>query len=166
MKNWHLIEQLPLLSEIYRNPLLISYKRGQSLNLRAKLWKGYFKHALGSRVGLSTPFYILLLHQKRPFSSISFTKRSHLLGKFCLPLIKGEVSVAGLMRICWFCSRVTILSLWALSSNSKRTKPTLNRSTLINVTQQQPTRRREDALAELAIVRKAKCYNNWMNLCD
>ena len=29
MKNWHLIEQQPLLSEIYKNPPLISYKRGR-----------------------------------------------------------------------------------------------------------------------------------------
>ena len=51
---------------------------------------------IGNAFGVDTT----LLYQKRPFSSISFTKRSHLLGKFCLPLIKGEVSVAGLMRIC------------------------------------------------------------------
>ena len=31
MKKWHFIEQQPSLSEIYRNPLLISYKRGRSL---------------------------------------------------------------------------------------------------------------------------------------
>ena len=30
MKNWHLIEQQPLLSEIYKNPHLISYKRGHT----------------------------------------------------------------------------------------------------------------------------------------
>ena len=30
MKNWHLIEQQPLLSKIYKNPpLIISYKRGR-----------------------------------------------------------------------------------------------------------------------------------------
>ena len=60
LKNWHLIEQQPLLSEICKNPPLISYKTGRSLKdilVRAKLWKAYFKHALGSRVGLSTPFY-------------------------------------------------------------------------------------------------------------
>ena len=40
MKKWHLIEQQPLLSEIYRDPPLISYKRGRSLKdilVRAKL---------------------------------------------------------------------------------------------------------------------------------
>ena len=60
MKNWHLIEQQPLPSEIYKNPPLISYKRGgrsKKYSVRAKLGKSYFKHALGSRVGLSTPFY-------------------------------------------------------------------------------------------------------------
>ena len=94
MRNWHLIEKQPLLSEIYKNPPLVSYKRGCSLKdihswepnyekvaceqalsaarsrvlarlasfaqvgeLARRLWKGYFKHALGSRVGLSTPLY-------------------------------------------------------------------------------------------------------------
>ena len=60
MKNWHLIEKQPLLSEIYKKPALVSYKRGRSLKdilVRAKLRKSYLKHALGSRVGLSTPFY-------------------------------------------------------------------------------------------------------------
>ena len=41
MKNWHLIEQQPLLSEIYKlEPALVSYKRGRSLKdilVRAKL---------------------------------------------------------------------------------------------------------------------------------
>ena len=53
MKNWHLIEKQPLLSEIYKKPPLVSYKRGRSLKdtlVGAKLWKGYVKHALGSRV--------------------------------------------------------------------------------------------------------------------
>ena len=60
MKNWHLIEKQPLLRETYKKPPLVSHKRGRSLKdilVRAKLWKGYLKHALGSRVGLSTPFY-------------------------------------------------------------------------------------------------------------
>ena len=40
MKNWHLIEQQPLLKEIYKDPPLVSYKRGRSLKdilVRAKL---------------------------------------------------------------------------------------------------------------------------------
>ena len=58
MKKWHLIEKQPSLSEICRNPPLISYKRGRSLKdilVRAKLWKR-LQHALGSRAGLSTQF--------------------------------------------------------------------------------------------------------------
>ena len=38
--NWHLIETQPVLSEIYKNPPLVSYKRGRSLKdilVRAKL---------------------------------------------------------------------------------------------------------------------------------
>ena len=60
MRNWHLTEKEPSLSENYKKSPLVSYKRGRSLKdilVRAKLWKGYLKHALGSRVGLSTPFY-------------------------------------------------------------------------------------------------------------
>ena len=40
MKNWHLIQQQPFLSEIYKDTPLISYKRGRSLKdilVRAKL---------------------------------------------------------------------------------------------------------------------------------
>ena len=40
MKNWHLIQKQPLLSEIYKKPPFVSYKRGQSLKdiiMRAKL---------------------------------------------------------------------------------------------------------------------------------
>ena len=40
MSKWHLIENHPLLREIYREPRLISYKRGKSLKdklVRAKL---------------------------------------------------------------------------------------------------------------------------------
>ena len=40
MENWHLIERQPLLREIYKEPPLISYKRGRSLKdilVRAKL---------------------------------------------------------------------------------------------------------------------------------
>ena len=43
MRNWHLIEKQPLLSEIYKKPPLVSYKRGCSVKdilVRAKLWKG------------------------------------------------------------------------------------------------------------------------------
>ena len=40
MKNWHFIEQQPLLSEIYKKPPLVSNKRGRSLKdllVRARL---------------------------------------------------------------------------------------------------------------------------------
>ena len=40
MRNWHLIEKQPLLSEIYKKPAFVSYKRGRSLKdilVRAKL---------------------------------------------------------------------------------------------------------------------------------
>jgi len=40
MKKWHLIEQQPLLREIYKDPPLVSYKRGRLLKdilVRAKL---------------------------------------------------------------------------------------------------------------------------------
>ena len=43
MRNSHLIEKQPLLSEIYKKPPLVSYKRGRSLKdipVRAKLWLG------------------------------------------------------------------------------------------------------------------------------
>ena len=39
MENWHLIERQPLLREIYKEPPLISYKKGRSLKdilVRAK----------------------------------------------------------------------------------------------------------------------------------
>ena len=41
MKNWYLIEQQPLLKEIFKEPPIISYTRGRSLKdilVRAKLW--------------------------------------------------------------------------------------------------------------------------------
>ena len=54
MKNWHLIEQQPLLSEIYNNPPFISYKREGS----SKTYS-----CVGSCVGLSTPFYAKLYRE-------------------------------------------------------------------------------------------------------
>ena len=80
IEHWHLIEQQPLLREIYKDLPLISYKRGRSLNdilVHAKLWKR-LKHALGSRAGLSTPFYtneknVFRQFQKKKFSDVSCT---------------------------------------------------------------------------------------------
>ena len=57
MEHWHLIEQQPLLREIYKDLPLISYKRGRSLNDILVRWRKGLKHALGSHAGLSTPFY-------------------------------------------------------------------------------------------------------------
>jgi len=40
MKHWHLIEEQPLLKEIFKEPPLISYKKGRSLKdilVRSKL---------------------------------------------------------------------------------------------------------------------------------
>ena len=40
MQKWHLIQQQPLLSELFQDPLVVSYKRGRSLKdilVRAKL---------------------------------------------------------------------------------------------------------------------------------
>ena len=42
MKHWHLIENQPLLRQIYKEPPIISYKRGRSLTdilVKAKLWE-------------------------------------------------------------------------------------------------------------------------------
>lgn len=52
MKSWHLIAQQSLLKEIYKDPPVISYKRGRSLKnvlVRAKLWKNYVAHTGKSR---------------------------------------------------------------------------------------------------------------------
>jgi len=59
MKKWHLIKKQPLLKEIFKEPPLISDKKGRSLKdilVRAKLWER-LKHERGSRAGLSPPFY-------------------------------------------------------------------------------------------------------------
>ena len=64
MKNWHLIEQQPLLSEIYRNPLLISYKRGRSLNVRAKLWKAILNTRWGV-VWACQPHFTLIVNTQQ-----------------------------------------------------------------------------------------------------
>ena len=85
-------------------------------------------------------------------------------GSLELPLLKKGESFAVLLDS-WFFSNEKILSLWALNSSSNLTKPAVKKITLINVTQQQPARRREDPLAELVIVRKAKSSNNWRYLC-
>ena len=45
MSKWHLIENQPLLREIYKDPPLLSYRKGRSLEnvlVRAKLWRSKF----------------------------------------------------------------------------------------------------------------------------
>ena len=61
MDKWHLIQKLPLLREIYKEPPLISYRKGKSLKdmlVKTKL-QGFLStqwaHS-GSRAGLLTPF--------------------------------------------------------------------------------------------------------------
>ena len=39
MRNWHLIEKQPLLSEIYKKPPLVSYKRGCSIRSKTYSWE-------------------------------------------------------------------------------------------------------------------------------
>jgi len=58
MQNWHLIQQQPLLRRIFKDPPIVSYKRGRSLQdilVRAKL--NWLLHMDGSCAGLS-PFII------------------------------------------------------------------------------------------------------------
>ena len=52
MKNWHLIEQQPLLREICKKPPLVSYKRGRSLT-RTYSWEPNYKKAILTRAGES-----------------------------------------------------------------------------------------------------------------
>ena len=52
MDKWHLIENHPLLSTIYREPPLISYRRGKSLKdilVRAKLWRSRYYYIAKQR---------------------------------------------------------------------------------------------------------------------
>ena len=63
MEKWHLIQNQPLLREIYKDPPLISYGKGESVKdmlVKAKLLRllsTQWVHT-GFRAGLSTPFYI------------------------------------------------------------------------------------------------------------
>ena len=51
LKDWHLIEQQPLLKEMYKDPPLVSYKRDRSIKDESQ--KERLRHTLGSRAGLS-----------------------------------------------------------------------------------------------------------------
>ena len=65
-EKWHLIQNQPLLREIYKEPPLISYRKGKSLKdmlVKAKLKRllsTQWAHS-GSRAGLSTHFNMLAL---------------------------------------------------------------------------------------------------------
>ena len=57
MNKWHLIKKHPLVEEIFKEPPLIFYVKGQSLKdmlVRAKLWER-LKHERESRAGPSPP---------------------------------------------------------------------------------------------------------------
>ena len=61
MQNWHLIGQRSILSEIYNDPPLISYKRVFSLKAgyarQSKATKKRLKHKPESHAGLQTPLH-------------------------------------------------------------------------------------------------------------
>jgi len=54
MKKWHLIENQPVLREIFKDPPILSYRKGRSLKdilVRAKLWRSAIQISTnGSRV--------------------------------------------------------------------------------------------------------------------
>ena len=83
MKNWHLIEQQPLLSEIYKNPPLISHKKGRSLKdilVRAKLWKRLFWTCTGESCRPVNPIlqkYVLFLACNRQVGCSWIVKDPH-----------------------------------------------------------------------------------------
>ena len=45
MKHWHLIEEQPLLKEIFKEPPLISYKKGRSLKDTLQTMRMALTHA-------------------------------------------------------------------------------------------------------------------------
>ena len=51
MSKWHLIQNQPLLRKIFKNPPLISYRKGRSLN--------FLSWPIGVVFGLSAPFNII-----------------------------------------------------------------------------------------------------------
>ena len=68
MSKWHLIENQPLLREIYREPPLISYKRGKSLGDILVRAKDISQHETAGVVfSLSTPFNLMtrIFHSTR-----------------------------------------------------------------------------------------------------
>ena len=64
MSKWHLIENQPMLREIYREPPLISYRRGKSL--KDILVKDLLHHETAGVVfSLSTPFNLKCTHRTK-----------------------------------------------------------------------------------------------------
>ena len=62
MKNWNLIQNQPLLRQIFKEPPIISYKKGKSLKdmlVRAKIWKVYTRFHAGMDVRPVTPCIFL-----------------------------------------------------------------------------------------------------------
>ena len=63
MKKWHLIGQRSILSEMYKDPPVISYKRMLSLKAgyarQSKATKKRLKHTPESHAGLQTPLHWL-----------------------------------------------------------------------------------------------------------
>ena len=61
MKHWQLIEQQPLLREMYKDPPSFRTKNGDPAQRYTRTCQTIkrLKQALGSRAGLSTPFYMV-----------------------------------------------------------------------------------------------------------
>ena len=66
---WHLIQNQPLLREIYKDPPLLSYRKGRSLKnviVRAKLWRSKFSYPIGVVFGLS---FIVIINTMKSFEN-------------------------------------------------------------------------------------------------
>ena len=76
MTKWHMIEiPQPLLREILKEPLLISYMKGRSLKdiLMGERKKQWLKHERGSRAGLSSPFFMQCTEDGKDFRTQPWT---------------------------------------------------------------------------------------------
>ena len=56
MQNWHLIQQQPLLRRIFKDPPIVSYRRGRSI-YSCELSSNWLLHVNGSRAGLPLLYY-------------------------------------------------------------------------------------------------------------
>ena len=70
MKNWNLIQNQPLLRQIFKEPPIISYKKGKSLKdmlVRAKIWKVYTRfHPLHFLMLTSSRILFFAIHKGGP----------------------------------------------------------------------------------------------------